>query len=59
MATESAVETLNALRTRWEADKNRQTGALTELQEALDLPEPPNRIEVLRHLHHSGRRQCG
>ncbi len=45
MATENAVETLNALRTRWEADKNRQTGALTELQEALDLPEPPNRIE--------------
>jgi excinuclease ABC subunit C len=45
MATENAVETLNALRTRWEADKNRQTGALTELQEALNLPEPPNRIE--------------
>ena len=45
MAAENAVETLNALRTRWEADKNRQTGALTELQEALDLHEPPNRIE--------------
>ncbi len=45
MATENAVETLNALRTRWEADKNRQTVALTEIQEALDLPEPPNRIE--------------
>jgi excinuclease ABC subunit C len=45
MAAENAVETLNALRTRWEADKNRQTVALTEIQEALDLPEPPNRIE--------------
>ena len=45
MAAENAVETLNALRTRWEADKNRQTGALTELQEALELSEPPNRIE--------------
>ncbi|MDY6872990.1 MAG: excinuclease ABC subunit UvrC [Chloroflexota bacterium] len=45
MATENAVETLNALKTRWEADKNRQTGALSELQEALDLSEPPNRIE--------------
>jgi excinuclease ABC subunit C len=45
MAAENAVETLNALRTRWEADKNRQTVALSELQEALDLPEPPNRIE--------------
>jgi excinuclease ABC subunit C len=45
MAAENAVETLNALRTRWEADKNRQTVALSELQEALDLPAPPNRIE--------------
>lgn len=45
MAAENAVETLNALRTRWEADTHRQTGALTELQETLDLSEPPNRIE--------------
>ncbi len=45
MAAENAVETLNALKSRWESDTNRQTGALTELQEALDLPEPPNRIE--------------
>jgi excinuclease ABC subunit C len=45
MAAENAVETLNALRTRWEADTNRQTGALTEIQEALNLSEPPNRIE--------------
>jgi len=45
MAAENAVETLNALRTRWEADKNRQTIALTEIQEALNLPEPPSRIE--------------
>jgi len=33
MATENAVETLNALRSRWESDKNRQTGALSELQD--------------------------
>jgi len=45
LATENAVETLNALKTRWEADKNRQTVALAELQEALALHEPPNRIE--------------
>ena len=45
MAAENAVETLNSLRTRWEADKNRQTVALSELQEALNLPEPPGRIE--------------
>ena len=32
MATENAVETLQALRSQWEADKNKQTQALSELQ---------------------------
>jgi excinuclease ABC subunit C len=45
MAAENAVETLQALKTQWEADKNKQTEALAELQKALRLPEPPNRIE--------------
>jgi len=45
MAAENAIETLNALRSRWEADTNRQTNALAELQETLNLHEPPNRIE--------------
>jgi excinuclease ABC subunit C len=45
MATENAVETLRALKAQWEADTNRQSQALTELQQALALPEPPNRIE--------------
>lgn len=45
MAKENAVETLKALRTQWEADTNRQAEALSELQEAFQLPEPPNRIE--------------
>jgi excinuclease ABC subunit C len=45
MATENATETLRALRTQWQADTNRQTEALSELQQALQLPEPPNRIE--------------
>jgi excinuclease ABC subunit C len=45
LATENAVETLSALRTQWEADQNRQTEALAELQEALGLAEPPGRIE--------------
>jgi len=45
MATENAVETLQALKTQWQADKNKQTEALAELQQALRLPEPPNRIE--------------
>jgi len=45
MATENAVETLRALRSQWEADTNRQGEALNELQQAMGLPEPPNRIE--------------
>ena len=45
MAEENAVETLKALQTRWKADKDRQHQALAELQAALNLPEPPNRIE--------------
>jgi excinuclease ABC subunit C len=45
MAAENAVETLSALRTQWEADTNKQSAALAELQQALDLHEAPNRIE--------------
>jgi excinuclease ABC subunit C len=45
MAAENATETLNALRAQWQADKNHQTDALAELQQALNLPTPPNRIE--------------
>lgn len=45
MATSNAVETLSALRSQWQADTNKQTEALTELQQAFQLNEPPNRIE--------------
>jgi len=45
MATNNAVETLTALRSQWQADTNKQTEALTELQLAFNLNEPPNRIE--------------
>lgn len=45
MATENAVETLRALKAQWETDTNKQTEALTDLQQALALSEPPNRIE--------------
>jgi excinuclease ABC subunit C len=45
LATENAAETLNALQARWHAEKHRQTEALAELQSALNLPSPPNRIE--------------
>ena len=45
MATENAVETLRALKAQWDTDTNKQTESLTDLQQALALPEPPNRIE--------------
>ena len=45
MAKENAVETLKALRSQWQADTNRQTDALAQLQEVFKLKEPPNRIE--------------
>lgn len=45
MAAQNAAETLSALQAQWEADRHRQTIALNELQEALSLSTPPNRIE--------------
>ena len=45
MALENAVETLRALKAQWEADSHRQEEALAELQQALTLASPPNRIE--------------
>jgi excinuclease ABC subunit C len=45
MATENAVETLRSLKAQWEVDTNRQSEALAEIQQALKLKDPPNRIE--------------
>jgi excinuclease ABC subunit C len=45
MAAENAAETLSALRAQWQADAHKQEQALAELQSALQLPAPPNRIE--------------
>src|SRR5512138_1097132 len=45
MAAENATETLSALRAQWQADTHKQEQALAELQSALNLPTPPNRIE--------------
>jgi excinuclease ABC subunit C len=45
LAAQNATETLNHLRAQWIADESKQTEALTELQQALDLPESPLRIE--------------
>jgi len=45
MAAENAVETLDALKAQWEADTHKQSEALAEIRDALDLENPPNRIE--------------
>jgi excinuclease ABC subunit C len=45
MAAENAADTLAALRASWEADRSKHVQALAELQEALGLEGPPNRIE--------------
>lgn len=45
MAAENATETLSALRTQWQADTNKQSEALSELQQSFNLSNPPNRIE--------------
>ena len=45
MAAENAAETLAHLRAQWQADEGKQSEALSDLQQHLDLPEPPLRIE--------------
>ncbi len=45
MAAENAAETMHVLQAEWQADKHRQEQALADVQEALGLPEPINRIE--------------
>lgn len=45
MAKRNAAEYLRVQQALWAADTNRQTQAVTELQEALGLANPPSRIE--------------
>lgn len=45
MAAENAAETLGSLRVQWQADRHKQEQAMSEIQEALDLPFAPVRIE--------------
>ena len=45
LAAENAAETLVMLRARWDSDRSKHVSALAELQQALAMSEPPNRIE--------------
>ncbi len=45
MASRNAAETLAALRVQWQADAHKQERALAELEEVLELPKTPARIE--------------
>lgn len=45
MAAENAAETLVHLRAQWQADEGKQSEAISDLQQYLNLAEPPNRIE--------------
>ncbi|MCS7038333.1 MAG: excinuclease ABC subunit UvrC [Caldilineales bacterium] len=45
LATENARSALAALQAEWEADAHRHTEAVANLQAALNLPQPPARIE--------------
>lgn len=45
MAEENAAEYLRVQQAEWAADTNKQTEAISTLQELLDLPKPPARLE--------------
>ena len=45
LVAENASETLASLKAKWEADRSKHVQALSELQDALALQAPPNRIE--------------
>jgi excinuclease ABC subunit C len=57
LANSNAREVLDRLRQQWLADEARTTGAVVELQEVLDLPQLPNRIECYDISHVQGTNQ--
>lgn len=59
MALENATETLRALKTQWANDSNRQQQSLADLEEALELDSPPNRMECYDISHTQGIAMVG
>ncbi|MBV9358474.1 MAG: excinuclease ABC subunit UvrC [Chloroflexi bacterium] len=57
LAGENAREALEQLQQQWLADVDRTTGAVVELQELLNLPQIPNRIECYDISHVQGTNQ--
>jgi len=45
LAKDNATQSLRLMRAQYEADKTKHEDAIAQLQEALSLPAPPNRIE--------------
>lgn len=59
MATRNANDTLATLRQQWAADRSRHVNAMNELQETLDLPKPPTRVECYDISHTQGSYPVG
>lgn len=59
MAASNARDTLGTLRQQWAADRSKHVEAMNLLQNALELPAPPSRIEGYDISHTQGRQTVG